>query len=298
MSNPVMNSLARDLQQTTPAGYPQMPGYQPGTKPGEATTQMPRFNPITEDMSVKQLDEAYFGRSADAVDTGRLTYDDIITKTGVLFGIMLLATAGSWWLTSQNLGLGYAITLGASLVGVALVLINSFKKVISPALVITYAMVEGLFLGGFSYIMETMYPNVAIQGVVGTVAVFVTMLVLYRSGKVRYTPKMAQFLMIGTGGIFLYYMINLVLQLTGVVTNPFGLSSITVFGIPLGVVIGLIAIGLGAFSLVGDLHIAQYGVENGAPKVFAWQVAFGFMVTVVWLYVEIVRLLAILQSND
>ncbi|MCS4485217.1 Bax inhibitor-1/YccA family protein [Gleimia sp. 6138-11-ORH1] len=297
MSNPIMNSVARDLVKNTPAGYPQMPGYQPGAT-ADAATQMPRYNPADKEVTVEELNEAYFAPSADAVDTGRLTYDDIITKTGMLFGIMLLATAVSWSISSVNLNLGGALTMGSGLVGVGLVLMNSFKKKISPALIIAYAVVEGAFLGGFSYIMETMYPNVAIQGVIATVAVFATMLILFRSGKVRYSAKMAQILMIGTGGIFLYYMLNLVLQLTGVVSNPFGLSGITVFGFPLGIVIGLVAIGLGAFSLVGDFHIARYGVENGAPKVFAWQIAFGIMVTVVWLYVEIVRLLAILQSND
>lgn len=292
MANPVMNSFARDLQRT-PAGYPTMPGYQPGTTATQNGT-----HPLNVDETISQMETIYAGRSADAVDTDRLTYDDILTKTGLLFGILLAATFLSWKLVAANPGLGMPLVLGASLVGVGLVFANSIMQTVKPALVIAYAAAEGVFLGGFSLVMDAAYPGVVTQAVIATAAIFTTMLVLFRSGKVRYSARMGQMLMLGTGGIVLYYVLNLILQLTGVVTNPFGLSGMSIAGIPLGIVVGLIAIGLGAFSLVQDFHIAQYGVENGAPAVFAWKVAFGFMVTVVWLYVEIVRLLAILQSDD
>lgn len=295
MANPVMNSFARDLQQQTPAGYPTMPGYQPGA---HSAPHMVQPHGLNVDETIAQMEAAYAAPSADGVDTGRLTYDDILTKTGILFGILLASTFLSWKLVAANPGLGWPLVMGASLVGIGLVFVNSLMQTVKPLLVIAYAVVEGAFLGGFSLVMDTAYPGVVMQAVIATAAVFTTMLLLYRSGKVRYTARMGQMLMLGLGGIFLYYLINLVLQLTGVIANPFGLSGMTIAGIPLGVFVGLAAIGLGAFSLVEDFHIAQYGVENGAPAVFAWKVAFGFMVTVVWLYVEIVRLLAILQSND
>ncbi|EEH64145.1 hypothetical protein HMPREF0044_0616 [Gleimia coleocanis DSM 15436] len=295
-----MNSVAQNFQQVTPAGYPHMPGYQVNSQQ-PLGGQMARMEPgqqTLRETDFSQIEAAYWGTSADAVDQGRLTYDDIIMKTSILFGILVLITAGAWNVVTQNPSLGIVFSLVGGLGSFVLALVNSFKTKVSPVAVMAYAVCEGLFLGAFSQVMDAHYPGVVAQAVVATIAVFAVMLVLFKSGKVRYTSKMAQILLIGTGGIMLYYLLNLGLQLTGVLSNPWGLSGLTVMGIPLGVVVGLLAIGLGAFSLVGDFHIAQYGVENGAPAVFAWKVAFGFMVTVVWLYVEILRLLAILRSDD
>lgn len=302
MTNPVMSSVARDLQQTTPAGYPSMPGYQVGNHQ-QPTSTMPSptrgyGNQPEAEGTIADLETAYWAPAADAVDTGRLTYDDIIMKTGVLFAILVATTAGAWTISSQNPGLSLILTIVGALGGFALAMVNIFKQKVSPAAVMAYAVFEGLFLGAFSQVMDARYPGVVTQAVVATIAVFAVMLLLFKSGKVRYSPKMAKMLLIGISAIAVYYLLNLGLQLTGVLANPWGLSGITIMGIPLGVVVGLAAIVLGAFSLVEDFHIAQYGVENGAPTVYAWKIAFGFMVTVVWLYVEIVRLLAILRGDE
>jgi uncharacterized YccA/Bax inhibitor family protein len=152
---------------------------------------------------------------------------------------------------------------------------------------------EGLFLGGLTRILDTQYPGVGLQAVVGTLSVFAVTLLLFKSGKVRATPKAMRFFMIAIAGYALFSLVNLVMMLTGVTQEPFGLRS----GI-FGVLIGVFAIGLAAFSLIMDFTSIEAGVRSGAPQRFSWTAAFGLTVTLVWLYVEIIRLLAILRGDD
>ena len=144
-----------------------------------------------------------------------------------------------------------------------------------------------------------MFPGVGLQAVIGTLSVFAVTLLLFRSGKVRATPKAMRFFMIAMIGYAVFALINMVMMWTGVVDSPFGLrTEVEIFGIPLGVFIGLLAIGLAAFSLIMDFTSIEAGVRNGAPQRFSWTAAFGLTVTLVWLYVEIIRLLAILRGDE
>ena len=188
--------------------------------------------------------------------------------------------------------------LGA-LGGFALAMVNTFKKQPSPALILAYAGLEGLFLGGLTRILDAMFPGVGLQAVIGTLSVFAVTLVLFKSGKVRATPKAMRFFMIAMIGYAVFALVNMVMMWTGVVNSPFGLStSVEIFGIPLGVFIGLLAIGLAAFSLIMDFTSIEAGVRSGAPQRFSWTAAFGLTVTLVWLYVEIIRLLSILRGDE
>jgi uncharacterized YccA/Bax inhibitor family protein len=130
------------------------------------------------------------------------------------------------------------------------------------------------------------------QAVLATMSVFVGALFLFKSGKVRVTPKFNRILLVGIVGIALFSLINLLLVATGVL-DGWGMRSGG-----LGIVIGLVAIGLAAMSLISDFDMAATGVRNGIPKKYAWSAAFGLMVTLIWLYVEILRLLAILRGSD
>ena len=159
--------------------------------------------------------------------------------------------------------------------------------------------VSGRNLGGLTRILDAQFPGVGLQAVIGTLSVFAVTLVLFKSGKVRATPKAMRFFMIAIIGYAVFSLINLVMMWTGAVQEPFGLrTSVEIFGIPLGVFIGLLAIGLAAFSLIMDFTSIEAGVQSGAPQRFSWTAAFGLTVTLVWLYVEIIRLLAILRGDD
>jgi uncharacterized YccA/Bax inhibitor family protein len=180
-----------------------------------------------------------------------------------------------------------------------LALVNTFKKQPSPALILAYAGLEGLFLGGLTRILDGMFPGVGLQAVIGTLSVFAVTLVLFKSGKVRATPKAMRFFMIALIGYAVFALVNMVMMMTGAVQEPFGLrTSFEIFGIPLGVFIGILAIGLAAFSLIMDFTSIEAGVSSGAPERFAWTAAFGLTVTLVWLYVEIIRLLSILRGEE
>lgn len=254
------------------------------------------WNPAQQGMTQDQLQDMYNRPAAGPADTGRMTYDDVIMKTAACLGAVVAGAAVTLVVAE---GLAYMLMIVGALGGFVLALVNTFKKQPSPALILAYAGLEGLFLGGLTRILDNMYPGVGLQAVIGTLSVFAVTLVLFRNGKVRATPKAMRFFMIATIGYAVFALINMVMMWTGAVDSPFGLrTSMEIFGIPLGVFIGVLAIGLAAFALIMDFTSIEAGVRAGAPQRFSWTAAFGLTVTLVWLYVEIIRLLAILRGDE
>ena len=241
-------------------------------------------------MTDEQLRQMYNQPAAGPADTGRMTFDDVIVKTAACLAVLLVGAGVTLFVGME---LASMLMIVGALGGFVLALVNTFKKQPSPALILAYAGLEGLFLGGLTRVLDNMYPGVGLQAVIGTLSVFTVTLLLFKSGKVRATPKAMKFFMIALVGYALFSVVNLVMMLTGLTSEPFGLRS----GI-IGVVIGILAIGLAAFSLVMDFTSIEAGVRSGAPQRFSWTAAFGLTVTLVWLYVEIIRLLAILRGDD
>ena len=236
-------------------------------------------------MAQASLEQMYGAPAATTRETGRMTYDDVIVKTGGLLALLVASAAVTWVVAPQ-------LFIAGMIVGLVLGLINAFKKEPSPVLIALYALAQGVFLGGISAFYDSFYDGVVIQAVLATVAVFATSLVLFRSGKVRVTPKFQKFLLIGMVGYLAFSVLNLVLSFF--MPGDFG---------PLrsgwmGVIVGLVAVGLAAASLIMDFDSIKRGVEKGVPAKFAWSAAFGLLVTLVWLYLEMLRLLAILQGRD
>jgi uncharacterized YccA/Bax inhibitor family protein len=241
--------------------------------------------------SVEELNELYAKPSATSQDADRMSYDDTITKTATVFVVLLIGAAVGW-IIPQLMWVGL-------IAGFVLAMVNIFKKEPSAPLVFAYAAAEGVFLGGISMMLEAIYPSIVLQAVMGTLIVFATVLLLFRSGKVRASAKATRIFMIAGFSYLAFSLVNVVLMLTGVSTDPWGLrTGIEIAGIPLGVIIGLFAIVLASYSLVMDFDYIQRGVENGAPRKFGWRAAFGLTLTLVWLYLEIIRLLAILRGGD
>jgi len=276
------------------APYGQAPyGQQPY---GQAPYGQQGWGTPPQAMTDEQLRQMYNQPSAGPADTGRMTFDDVIMKTAACLGAVLVGAAIT---LTVGLPLASLLMIVGALGGFVLALVNTFKKQPSPALILAYAALEGLFLGGLTRILDTQFPGVGLQAVIGTLSVFAVTLLLFKNGKVRATPRAMRFFMIAIIGYAVFSLINMVLVWTGAVQEPFGLrTSVEIFGIPLGVFIGLLAIGLAAFSLVMDFTSIEEGVRNGAPQRFSWTAAFGLTVTLVWLYVEIIRLLAILRGDD
>lgn len=247
-----------------------------------------------ENMSAQQLQDMYNGASAGPADTGRMTFDDVIVKTLACLGMVLVGAAIPAFVVPQ-----YATVLMIVGVvgGLVLGLVNAFKREPVPALILAYAGLEGLFLGALTMFLEAQFPNIALQAIIGTLSVFGVTLLLFRSGKVRATPKAMKFFMIAMVGYAVFSLVNVGLMIFGGVSDPWGIRGMDIPGtnIPFGVVIGLFAIGLAAFSLIIDFTSISAGVKNGAPRRYSWSAAFGLTVTLVWLYVEILRLLAIMR---
>ncbi len=235
--------------------------------------------------TVDPLEEAYRGPSATPLDTGRMTVDDVVVRTGMLLAVAFAAGGITW-----TLGLG-GLALPAAIVGLVLALVIIFKQVTNPGVIMAYAAVEGVFLGGISQFFNARYPGIVVQAVIGTTAVTASMLALYKSGRIRVTPKFTKMVVGATLGFFVLIVVNLVAGFF--VEGGLGLRQ----G-PLGILVGLFAIGLAALNLVLDFDMVEKGARQGVPTRYAWFAAFGIMVTLVWLYVEMLRLLAILRGSD
>jgi uncharacterized YccA/Bax inhibitor family protein len=239
----------------------------------------------TQEVTPESLQAMYNAPSATAVDTGRMTYEDTITKTTGLFAVLLVGAAVGWLVP------GLAI-LGA-LVGFVLGLVNSFKRSPSVPLIVAYAAFEGLFVGGISAIFEARFPGLAVQAVLATLVVVGVVLALFRSGKIRASAKATKIFMIAMVSYLVFSLVNFGLVAFGVLDSPFGLRS----GV-IGLLIGAAAVLMASYSLVLDFDFIQRAVRSGQPRKLGWQAAFGLMVTVVWLYVEFLRIFAILRGSN
>ncbi|GGF36776.1 hypothetical protein GCM10010922_09980 [Microbacterium sorbitolivorans] len=257
------------------------------------------------------LEGMYAAPSAGTPQTGRMTYEDTIVKTVILFAVMLATAAVSWFITlgghftAVNLAYGaaYIWPTAVGAIGTLVIsLVYAFRRKTIPGagLAVAYAVFEGLFVGGISAIFETMFPGIVIQAALASIAVIGTTLALFASGKIRASAKMTKIVMIAMIGYAVFSLLNVGLMMFGVLPEgmAFGLRSMTIAGIPLGVIIGIAVVLMGAYMLVMDFDAVQRGVRNGAPAKLAWTAAYGILATVVFIYIEILRLLAILRGND
>ena len=214
----------------------------------------------------------------------RLTMNDVMVKTGINLGLVAVGAAVAW---------NAPVLLLLGMVGgLVLGLVNSFKKKVSPILVMTYALMEGLLLGGLSAVVDMRYPGVAIQAVLATLVVAGTTLALFANGKLRATPKLNKIFMIGAIGYMAYGFISIL----GAGIFGSSLNSFSIGGIPLGLVVGLFAVALATYSLLLDFTTTSEAVEAGLPERESWRLAFGLTASLVWLYVEILRVLMYLAS--
>lgn len=216
----------------------------------------------------------------------RMTIDDVVVKTGALLGVLVATAAASWLL---DVGVGLAI--GAAVAGFVLAMVVTFKKTPSPALCLAYAAVEGVFIGAVSSWFEAEFPGIVLQAVGGTILCFGGVLALYKTGKLRATPMFRKVIMSAMLGIFALYAVNLVMMLFG------GRMPVVNDSTPLGILFSVVVVGVAAFSFVLDFDLIERAEAQGVPENVSWKVAFGLVVGLVWLYLELLRLLAKLRDN-
>lgn len=287
---------------------------------GEEPTVRESSNPVFRSLPKQQGGYAQFGTGAagygaqavhaDPYVTDQpqqtgvsrpLTIDDVVTKTGITLAVLTAVAVVSYFLVAQNVALAMPLTLIGALGGLVLVLIATFgRKQDNPAIVLSYAVLEGMFVGAVSFVFANLVVSGASAGalisqaVLGTLGVFFGMLVVYKTGAIRVTPKFTRFIVAGLFGVLALMLGNFVLAMFGVGGGEgMGLRS----GGTIAIIFSLICIGLAAFSFLIDFDAADQMIRAGAPEKAAWGIALGLTVTLVWLYVEILRLLSYFNSD-
>ena len=281
-SNPVFRSLPRQR-----GGYAQF---------GTGAASMPAYqaNP-------------YAAPYQEATASRPLTIDDVVTKTGLTLAVLTAAAVVSYFLVSSSVGLAMPLTMIGALGGLGLVLVATMgRKQDSPAIVLSYAVLEGLFLGAVSFVLANFTVSSTNAGVLigeavmGTIGVFFGMLVVYKTGAIRVTPKFTRMLVAALFGALALMLGNFVLALFGV-NHGAGLGlrgGPHETGIPwVAVAFSVVCICIAAFSFLVDFDAADQMIRAGAPAKAAWGIALGLTVTLVWLYLEILRLLSYFQND-
>jgi len=216
-----------------------------------------------------------------------MTLQGTVNKTGLLLLCVVVTAAWTWGLShSETPEAALPWMLGGVFGGFVMALVTVFRKEWSPVTSPIYSLLEGLALGGISAMLEQRYPGIAIQAVGLTFGTLLAMLLAYKSGVIRATEKFKIGVFAATGGIMLLYLVDIVLHFFN---RPIPFIH---EGTPMGVAFSLFVVVIAALNLVLDFDLIETGVNNGAPKYMEWYGAFGLMVTLIWLYLEILRLLA------
>ncbi|MEV5603356.1 Bax inhibitor-1/YccA family protein [Streptomyces sp. NPDC052299] len=228
--------------------------------------------------------------------TGAMTIDDVVTRTAMTLGTVVLGAALAWALLpvdEANLNKSYGIAVGAALIAFVLSMVQSFKRKPVPALIIAYAAFEGVFLGVISSAVSTYIgPGVVMQAVMGTMCVFAGVLLAYKMRWIRVTRRFYGFVMAAAMGFVLLMAVNLLFAVFG------GGDGLGFRSGGLGILFGVIGIILGACFLALDFKQVEDGIAYGAPREESWLAAFGLTMTLVWIYLEMLRLLSILSGDD
>lgn len=223
-------------------------------------------------------------------ETERMTIDDVVVRTVGLLLLVGLSGAIAWNVVPNTAAGGLAF--GAAMVGLVLGLVIAFKRVTNPVAIGAYAVVEGVFVGLVSKFFEYAYPGIVLQAVAGTFGVFLIMTVLYTSRIIRATPKFARIVVGAVIGLFALMLVNLVVSFFN--DGGIGIRQPSA----LGIIFSLVCIVVAALTFVLDFAMVEEGVRQGMPKRFAWACSFGILVGLIWLYLEILRLLSYLRGSE
>jgi uncharacterized YccA/Bax inhibitor family protein len=233
-------------------------------------------------------------------DAGPMTIDSVVQKTAMTLGLTVLVAAATWFLTPDlrevgaNAGSLYLLAMLGAFGGFALSMVNSFKRVVSPALVLAYAGLEGLFVGAFSKVLDSTFGDgqggLVMGAVLGTFAAVAGTLAAYKFFNIRVTPTFRKWVIAAMFGFVALSLMDVVLGLFGA---SFGFNG---YG-GMGFVSSLIGLGLGVLMLILDFDFVERGVAAGLPERESWRAAFGLTVTIIWIYIELLRLLAILRGE-
>jgi uncharacterized YccA/Bax inhibitor family protein len=281
-SNPAFNRIEKDAKD----GYASF-----GGSGASAAQQSAAAQAATAGMTAQQLQELYNQPAAGPVDTRRVTMDDVIMKTLALFAIVLVTAAAGWAVAANNPNAGSAIWIGGMIGTLVIGLIIAFKKTLSVPLILLYAVVEGLFMGAVSQFFNVAYPGIVGQAVLATLATFAGMFLAYKFGLIKVTAKFRRIMTMMIFGYVIFAIVNFIFAAFWS-DSPFGFGGTG----GLGIAISVFAVGLASFTLALDFDSIEGAIRSGAPQKYSWLLAHGLIVTLVWLYIEFLRLFARLRS--
>ena len=232
-----------------------------------------------------------FWNNIPAHDT--MSYQGTMQKIGVLFGITILSALVTVSIgASGNMGLMGMMTISGALLGFGTVLFMVITRPKNPALgAIIYAGLEGMFLGGISFMYEGAYSGIVMQAGIGTICIIGTMYFLWSAKIIKATPAFQAAIISLTIGVGVLYLLSFLLSFTGLQV-PFLHSS----G-PIGIILTLFILGIASLNLILDFHFIERGISNNSPKTGEWWAAFGLLITVIWVYIEMLRLLSKVRNQ-
>ena len=276
MANPVFDRLDKQITKGDYAGF--------GRGSAASATSA---GGVQDSLNSQQLQDLYNQPSAGPVQMQRVTLDDVVMKTLGLFSIVLLVGAATWYTVAGSINLSLPLMLGGMFGSLAVGLVIAFKKTISVPLIVLYAVLEGVLVGAISEVFEQRWPGVVTTAVIATVCTFAGMLLGYKSGLIKVTDKSRRIFGMAILGYLLFGLVNVAAAFMGV-GGGWGFGGTG----PMGIVISVLGVGLASYSLAIDFDSVDRAVKAQLPEKYSWLLAHGLIVTLVWLYLEILRLLA------
>jgi uncharacterized YccA/Bax inhibitor family protein len=237
------------------------------------------------------LSDRVFSSAPAAHGGAVMTLQGAVNKTLILSLLMVISAGSSWQYVQTNPALATMLMIGSAIIGFVLVLVSSFKPVWSPVIAPAYGVVEGVFVGVISARYAALYNGIVLQAALLTLGILFALLFAYQSRLIKATENFKLGIVAATGGIFIVYLVSMALSFFGIQIPLIHESGMVGIGFSLVVVV------IAALNLVLDFDFIESGVANGAPKYLEWQAALGLLVTVVWLYIEMLRLLAKLRRD-
>ncbi len=273
MANPIIGSPDAFTRHSSPQqAYPQGPANDPYQQYGQ---QQPTFTPYQQPVTVGPV----------------MTLDDVLAKTAITLGTVALVAAATFFLIPE--ALLTPVWIASAIAGLITVFIVSRKQTVSPAGVMVYAVVEGLFVGAVTAFFDMVYPGIVAPAVLATFVTAGITLAAYKFFNIRVTPKFRKVVFIGTAALALTYLANLVLSLFGIRTGIIETGSQA--GL-LAIGISIVAVVLAVLSLITDFDAVERGIAAKAPASESWRAALGITVTMVWLYTEILRIMSYFRN--
>ena len=238
------------------------------------------------------LNDQVFANAPATVGGQVMTLQGAVNKTFILALLLVISGGFSWQFVQANPQLSGMLSIGSALVGFVLVMASSFKPTWSPVVAPAYGLVEGVFVGVISARYSALYDGIVLQAALLTLGILFALLFAYQSRLIKATENFKLGLVAATGGIAIVYLASIVLSFFGIQIPLIHQSGLVGIGFSLVVVV------IAALNLVLDFDFIENGVAQGAPKYMEWQSALGLLVTIVWLYIEMLRLLSKLRSRD